>query len=122
MTPSLQKEFQHTRDGSPFRIYATDGQAPFVLHGAVFVGGGWTLMEWTERGFVHEDETTLSEFDLVHWVKETPRCERCRGTGIVNGPDVEDVWRWGSTYCSCSLGRDLQRVESRYGAIEGLVN
>jgi hypothetical protein len=77
-------------------------------------------MEWTEKGFVHEDETTLSEFDLVHWVKETPRCERCRGTGIVAGLETPDYS--GSVYCSCALGRDLQRVESRYGVVEGLVN
>lgn len=40
-----------TRDGREVRIYATDGQEPYVLHGAVKdYDGGWLMTRWRDDG------------------------------------------------------------------------
>ena len=110
MTPEFNS-LQKTRDGTSFRIYATDGANPYAIHGAVWRPEGWIAYEWTASGFVNQDGTP-HELDLMGGIeRETPRCAKCRGTGVV-----------GEAYCSCDLGRDLAKVETRFGAIEGLVN
>jgi hypothetical protein len=48
-------ELQRTRNGTPFRIYATDGMEPFVMHGAVWIVDGWLGYEWTAEGRVNKD-------------------------------------------------------------------
>ena len=39
-----------TRDGSPVRIYATDGTSPYTIHGAIQRKDGWEEASWTESG------------------------------------------------------------------------
>ena len=46
-----------TRNGTPFRLYASDGIAPHVRHGAVLRPEGWLAFEWTLEGFVNDDRT-----------------------------------------------------------------
>jgi hypothetical protein len=45
-------------------------------------------------------------------ILEAPRCERCRGTGLMLG-SVEGEPKFTSEYCVCQLGQDLKRQESR---------
>lgn len=46
---SKPEELQ-TRDGRTVRIYATDGQGPYAIHGAVLNTEGWTALKWTLDG------------------------------------------------------------------------
>ena len=39
-----------TRSGKRARIYATDGNAPYVVHGSVFISGGWHIDNWMLNG------------------------------------------------------------------------
>lgn len=55
-----------TRNGTPFRIYATDGLPSHSIHGAVFIDGGWIAYEWTPDGFVNDDGSR-HELDLPIW-------------------------------------------------------
>ena len=54
-----------TRNGTPFRIHATDGIPPHLLLGAVQRPEGWASFEWTAAGFVNADESP-SDFDINH--------------------------------------------------------
>ena len=55
MTLDCLQQIQHTRNGTPFRLYASDGLPPHVVHGAVFIDGGWLAYEWTAEGRVNDD-------------------------------------------------------------------
>lgn len=39
-----------TRGGLEKRIYATDGDAPYSIHGAVLLHNGWRPESWTAEG------------------------------------------------------------------------
>lgn len=39
-----------TRDGHEVRIYATDGEEPFGVHGAIKIEAGWVLTKWDLQG------------------------------------------------------------------------
>jgi hypothetical protein len=61
-----------TRDGREVRIYATDGDYPFVVHGAIKKEDGqWELRQWLNRGCA--TIMTQSDRDLIE-VK--PRIKR----------------------------------------------
>jgi len=45
----LVKKYQ-TRAGRKVRVYATDGDGPYPVHGAEWVGEGWTTSKWTQDG------------------------------------------------------------------------
>jgi hypothetical protein len=45
----MKKKYR-TRDGREVRIYATDGDGAYPVHGAVNDLGGWVSVEWTEAG------------------------------------------------------------------------
>ena len=68
-----------TRDGREFRLYATDGAAPYVLHGAYKTEDGW------EDG---------------NWCKDGSYIERCTdhaaawNLGLINPPDRFRFERW----------------------------
>lgn len=61
-----------TRNGTLFRIYAVDGRAPYSLHGAVFLDGGWISYEWTAGGFRDWDQTP-NELDICDAMAEVAR-------------------------------------------------
>lgn len=42
-------KFYKTRGGNKVRIYATDGEAPYVIHGAIFYKT-WVACTWTSAG------------------------------------------------------------------------
>lgn len=44
------EECTQTKDGSPIRIYATDGEANIPIHGAFWNGREWRLMGWSKEG------------------------------------------------------------------------
>lgn len=41
-----------TKNGKEVRIYATDGEGPYPIHGAYKVGEGWVGTKWTEEGLL----------------------------------------------------------------------
>ena len=54
---------KRTRGGREVRIYATDGNGLYPIHGAVFNGDWWAVQTWTADGKVQCG--TESEGDLV---------------------------------------------------------
>ena len=57
------KEYQ-TRDGREVRIYATDGNRSFPVHGAIRESDGWSFASWTCTGD-HDISCGESEHDLI---------------------------------------------------------
>ena len=53
-----------TRGGGKSRIYATDGDGEFPIHGAVQTGDKWDMITWTAGGCFHADGT-VSKNDLM---------------------------------------------------------
>ena len=53
-----------TRDGREVRIYATDGNRSFPVHGAVREHDGWSFASWTCTGN-HDIGCGESEHDLI---------------------------------------------------------
>lgn len=50
-----------TRDGKEVRIYATDGNGDYPVHGAILVNGRWRLYMWTADGLDVLHATTPSD-------------------------------------------------------------
>lgn len=69
-----------TRDGSRARVYATDGEVFFPVHGAIYDGGGWELASWRGTGKHHNSPST-SGYDII---SEAPK------------PIEVDCWVWVS--------------------------
>ena len=71
-----------TRNGTPFRLYASDGIAPHVRHGAVLRPEGWLAFEWTFEGFVNDDKTP-HDYDISHEIESVRgRLLGARFTGV----------------------------------------
>jgi len=62
-----------TRDGREVRIYATDGNAPYCIHGAVLNEDGWTAEGWLSNGKWDRTDNVPLNSDLIE-VK--PRIKR----------------------------------------------
>ena len=54
-----------TRDGRDVRIYATDGDGRYPVHGARRERGYWQLYSWTEDGKADLADEHDSDCDLV---------------------------------------------------------
>ena len=70
----IDKSKQYTtREGFPYRCYATDGGGDYPVHGALFLENSWRMIRHTEYGRVF----TLREdkYDLVE-VKQRMKFER----------------------------------------------
>jgi hypothetical protein len=69
------KDCTQTKDGTPVRIYATDGGGKFPVHGAVFNKDDchWTILTWTITGslYLTGDEHGL-DLDLSDWKEKIP--------------------------------------------------
>jgi hypothetical protein len=66
-----------TRDGREVRIYATDGEGRYPIHGSIFEHNIWCVSTWTEHG--EQEGRHKSERDLVEaWQPQ----------------DKELVWCW----------------------------
>lgn len=52
-----------TRSGLPARIYATDGEGEYPVHGAVLKDGCWFPCSWTSEG--KHVTAQASSFDLI---------------------------------------------------------
>jgi hypothetical protein len=70
----ISKDKQYTtRDGRPYRCYATDGGGAYPVHGAVFKGGEWWPVRHTETGRFNEAEK--HGYDLIEF-KPRKKIER----------------------------------------------
>lgn len=59
-----------TKEGHDVRIYATDGNGAYPVHGAVLVEGkGWLPEKWTNSGYYINNDPANNFRDLVE-VKE----------------------------------------------------
>jgi hypothetical protein len=65
-------KFYRTRNGLKVRIYALDGCAPYVVHGAYqHKELGWIFTGWTDNGMYNSllDDHPTSDLDIVsEWV------------------------------------------------------
>jgi hypothetical protein len=55
----------HTRNGDVARIYATDGEQPYPLHGAIQGVSGWEINTWTLMGRFYHGKESISGHDLI---------------------------------------------------------
>jgi hypothetical protein len=74
-----------TRDGREVRIYATDGQSQFPIHGAININGEWLMHLWNANGGYKIDHREHS-FDLIEVV---PLIERWLVVRKLGGVVVE---------------------------------
>ena len=65
------EEATHTQDGSPIRIYATDGEANVPIHGAFWNGREWRLMGWNRKGEACCLDSSKN-LDLHDWRDDIP--------------------------------------------------
>ena len=72
-----------TRVGQEVRIYATDAGGLFPIHGAIFNGGIWNGMKWTDDGRCYFSSNFMSTEDDLVEVK--PRIKRTFWTNIYGG-------------------------------------
>ena len=99
-----------TLDGREVRIYATDGEKPFPVHGAVFNGGGWEVRTWTSEGRLGLGRPEVG--DLVNAPK------KFRKEGWVN------VYRdgargWYTTKGMANIGSSPERIACLKIVVEG---
>jgi len=66
------EEATQTKDGTPVRIYATDGKNPYPIHGAMLSPTGWGLATWTAEGHCVRKSASLYDLDLTDWRDEIP--------------------------------------------------
>lgn len=59
----IKKQYK-TRDGNKVRIYATDGNDTYPIHGAVFIDGVWKATTWTVKG-CYDVTGTTDNLDLI---------------------------------------------------------
>ena len=62
-----------TRDGSEVRIYAVDGDMPYIVHGAIKYPCGWNPASWTDNGAYDADNSNPDAMDLI---EVRPRIQR----------------------------------------------
>ena len=53
-----------TRGGHEVRIYATDGETAYPIHGAIKDNGEWESTTWTADGLIYENKPD-NDLDLV---------------------------------------------------------
>ena len=58
--------FYRTRDGRKARIYATDVDSIFPIHGAILIAepNTWAAVTWDRRGYFLDD-LQMSESDII---------------------------------------------------------
>ena len=61
-----------TKDGTPVRIYSTDGGGDYPIHGAILTSIGWKIRSWTRDGHCSARITTACNLDLHSWKDEIP--------------------------------------------------
>ena len=67
--------FVRLRNGAKGRIYATDGEAGYPVHGASYVGGEWSANIWAGSGSFRGDPL-IDGLDIVGpWV-DKPDCSK----------------------------------------------
>ena len=82
-----------TRDGHEVRIYATDGNDPFPIHGAVKLQNGWSLHYWRLQG-------------QVAWgVQRDPR-------DLIPAPRTIEIAFWANVYEDGSYFRYATKEEA----------
>ena len=84
-----------TVDGTPVRIYATDGGGVYPVHGAVFseVDNRWIQERWTPKGRKYADGESRHDLDLTDWEEKIP-------WSLIKG---DWVARWGGIWWAHSL-------------------
>lgn len=68
----MSKQYR-TRGGREVRIYAVDGDAPYIVHGAVKYPCGWNPASWTATGAYDVDN---ENFDVTDLIEVKPRIQR----------------------------------------------
>lgn len=70
---SMDKKYK-TRSGLPAKIYATNGENDFPIHGAVYYLDEWHMEKWTSAG--HWYLTGIEdELDLIEDTTNTPNAQ-----------------------------------------------
>ncbi len=59
------KKTYRTRDGCEVRIYAVDGDMPYIVHGAIKYPCGWNPATWTDNGAYDADNSNPDAMDLI---------------------------------------------------------
>lgn len=77
MMIDINKKYR-TRDGREVRIYATDGDGAYSVHGAIKEDGGWTQESWTDAGCYTTSGERRSDLievkeKIVKWVNVYPK-------------------------------------------------
>jgi len=80
----ITKQYR-TRDGREVRIYATDGEGPYPVHGAIRLPTFWCPTNWDENGLYKAGGFELHDYDLI---EVRPRHKRTvwlnmYGSGVV---------------------------------------
>ena len=66
------EEATQTKNGTPVRIYATDGLGRYPIHGARLLSDGWKSTSWTEEGHYIRNKISKSDLDLTDWRDKIP--------------------------------------------------
>lgn len=111
----IKKQYR-TRDGREVRIYATDGQDEWPIHGAVLTEHGWSSDCWKKNGSALTDapyDDDLIEVRPRHkrvvWVNVYPSGHGCHYDNVTDAN------------CNAGIGRiACLRVELDFEEGEGL--
>ena len=77
-----------TKNGLPVRIYATDVDNEYPVHGAMYEDGRWIQLSWTSAGnYYGDDADDANDLDLVN--------VKIKQSGWTN------VWRYDSNRLAC---------------------
>lgn len=79
-----------TRDGREVRIYATDGEGPFPVHGAIRLPTFWCPASWNENGLYKTGGIELHDYDLIE-VK--PRHKRTVWLNVYDNEVIHGGWK-----------------------------
>lgn len=111
----ITKQYR-TRDGREVRIYATDGNDPFAIHGAIVTEKGWAQTDWTkEGGYILN---VSHQFDLI---EVRPRHKRVVWLNVYEGVSTS-AWeekKWADKYAEPNRIACL-RVELDFAEGDGL--
>jgi len=84
----ISKDKQYTtREGFPYRCYATDGGGDYPVHGAFFLENSWRVIRHTENGRAFT--TGEDKYDLVE-VKPRMKFERWY---VINRNGDYSIWQ-----------------------------
>ena len=111
----IDKDKQYkTREGFPYRCYATDGGGDYPVHGALFLENSWRMIRHTECGRVF----TLCEdkYDLIE-VKPRIKIERW---ALVNRNGDYSLWLDKPSKASSVDAFGLTRISFEVEEGEGL--